>query len=370
LADFAFRLTGGLESDYSEERRQGGGATKGEKNSGDPLRNEDNIAESISAFLLGTFFVSERYTVTAGTRLGEVEFRSKDLIPPTTLNKDGSGNVRYSQFSPVFGVTRHMSQTVNVFANYGRGVETPTLAEVAYASRSSGTPDTVFNPTIRASKSDQAEVGLKWRPGRAQSLSATVFWVSTEDEIVTDQNDFGRSSFKNAPKTKRTGAELSWNREWSAQWRSLVTATMIDATYESAFSTNAGSVAAGKRIPGVPAHVAFAEIEWAQARNTRSAVQGWSVGLEAQSVGRRYANDTNTLSADSFETVALRSGYSRTVGATDLRVFARVDNLLNEKYVGSVIVTNPNPANLPTAAPFEPSPERNWMVGVKAVTRF
>jgi iron complex outermembrane receptor protein len=121
-------------------------------------------------------------------------------------------------------------------------------------------------------------------------------------------------------------------------------------------------VGAGKKIPGIPANVVFGELEWAQARNTRSAVQGWSAGLEAQSVGRRYANDVNTLSADSFETVALRSGYSRTVGATDLRVFARIDNLLDEKYVGSVIVNN--------TSPFEPSPERNWMVGVKAVTRF
>ena len=362
LADVAFRLTGGLEADYSEERRQGGAATAGEKVPGSLTRNEDNIAQAMNAYLLGTFFFSERYTVTAGTRLGEVEFESKDLYV-TSMNADGSGKVRYSQVSPVVGVTRHVDPSLNVFVNYGRGFETPTLAEVSYASSSSGTtPTSTFNRTIRSSKNDQAELGVKWRPGRGQSLSATVFWVSTENEIVTDQSAFGRTSFKNAPKTKRTGGEISWNREWSTQWRLLIAATVIDATYETTFMSGTSVVGAGKKIPGIPANVVFGELEWAQARNTRSAVQGWSAGLEAQSVGRRYANDVNTLSADSFETVALRSGYSRTVGATDLRVFARIDNLLDEKYVGSVIVNN--------ASPFEPSPERNWIVGVKAVTRF
>jgi iron complex outermembrane receptor protein len=361
-AEVPFRLTGGLEADYSEERRQGGAATSGEKLSGSLTRNEDNIAQAMNAYLLGTFFASERYTVTAGTRVGEVEFESKDLFV-TSMNADGSGKVRYSQVSPVVGVTRHMGQFMNVFVNYGRGFETPTLAEVAYASSASGTtPTSTFNRTIRSSKNDQAEFGVKWRPRSGQSLTATVFWVSTENEIVTDQSAFGRTSFKNAPKTQRTGAEISWNREWSAQWRSLIAATVIDATYDTAFVSGSSTIGAGKKIPGIPAHVVFGELEWAQARNTRSAVQGWSAGLEAQSVGRRYANDVNTLSADAFETVALRSGYSRTVGFTDLRVFARIDNLLDEKYVGSVIVNN--------TSPFEPSPERNWMVGVKAVTRF
>ncbi|MEN9764544.1 MAG: hypothetical protein RL397_499, partial [Pseudomonadota bacterium] len=97
--------------------------------------------------------------------------------------------------------------------------------------------------------------------------------------------------------------------------------------------------------------------------NARALAHGWSAGIELQSIGRRYANDANTLSADPFESVAIRSAYSRTVGSTDLQVFARIDNLLDEKYAGSVIVNN-------NTAPFEPSPERNWMLGLKAVTRF
>jgi len=70
FSDVTFRLTGGFEADYSEERRQGGAATGGEKVAGSLTRNEDNVAQSVNAYLLGTFFVSERYTVTAGARVG------------------------------------------------------------------------------------------------------------------------------------------------------------------------------------------------------------------------------------------------------------------------------------------------------------
>jgi len=357
FVDFPFSVTAGLEWDYSKERRQGGVASSGEKST--LTRDEDNIAESLNAYLLGTFFVSDRYTFTAGTRIGEVYFESKDF---RTSDGDGSGKIRYSQFSPVLGVTRHLNSSTNLFVNYGRGFETPTLAEVAYASSSSSsTPTSAFNQSIRASKNDQAEFGMKWSPDPGQRLSAALFWVKATDEIVTDQSNSGRTSFKNAPKTKRQGAELSWVRNWSSHWRSLLAATVIDATYDTAF-TGINAVAAGNKIPGIPGHVVFSEIEWAASRNAKSGPQGWSAGVELQALGRRYANDTNTLTADPFELVALRIGYSKPFSSSGLQVFARIDNVFDKKYVGSVIVNN--------ASPFEPSPLRNWMVGVKGQARF
>lgn len=360
IGNTPLRLTTGLEADFSKERRQGGTAIVGEKTT--TTRNEDNSAEAVNAFVVGTFFVSEHYTVTAGARLGNITFKSKDFVV-TANDPDGSGKVSYSQFSPVVGVTRHVGPTMNVFANYGRGFETPTLAEVSYASSASGTvPTSSFNTAIRGSKNDQAELGVKWRPDLSQSLSATVFWVASSDEIVTDQSASGRTSFKNAPKTKRSGAEVSWVKSWAPQWRSVLAATLIDATYNTAFLSGTTAVAAGNKIPGIPEHVLFGELEWAQARNTRSVPLGWSAGAELQSVGQRFANDLNTLRADSFESVAIRSGYSQSYGKTDVQVFARVDNVFSEKYVGSVIVNN--------VSPFEPSPERNWTVGVKATAGF
>ena len=368
-------MTVGLESDYSKERRQGGatgvGSTPPGEKSGALTRDEDNIAQSRNAFVVGNFLVSERYSVTAGARLGEVRFESQDFISATV--DVGSGKIRYSQFSPVLGVTRHVSPTINIFLNYGRGFETPTLAEIAYVKNvGSNMNDKAFRSDIRAAKNEQVELGFKRLLGDRQSFSGTLFWVETIDEIVTDLNRGGQASFKNAPKTRRLGSEFSWHAIFSKHWRSVVAFTYIDAEYTQAFESQrfqfpsvvTDTVNSGNKLPAVPSHSLFAELEWAQARNARAIAQGWSAGIELQSVGRRYANDTNTLSSDPFETLALRAAYSKSVGITDLQFFARIDNALDEKYVGSVIV---NAAN---DRVFEPSPPRNWMVGVKGQARF
>jgi iron complex outermembrane receptor protein len=137
---------------------------------------------------------------------------------------------------------------------------------------------------------------------------------------------------------------------------------MLDATYETAFTGGTSAISAGNKIPGIPGHVFFSEIGWAESRNAKSGPQGWSAGVELQVLGRRYANDINTLSADPFESVALRTGYSKSFASSNFQVFARIDNVFDKEYVGSVIVNN--------ASPFEPSPLRNWMVGVEGQARF
>jgi iron complex outermembrane receptor protein len=370
IAGIPALMTVGLESDYSKEHRQGGTTSAGEK-TGAVDRDEDNIAHSSNAFVVGNFLVSERYSITAGARIGEMRFESQDFVPATT--NAGSGKIRYSQFSPVLGITRHISPSTNLFLNYGRGFETPTLAEIAYVKNvGTNLNDKAFRSDIKAAKNEQVELGFKRRLGNAQSFSGTFFWAETTDEIVTDLNRGGRASFKNAPKTRRLGSEFSWQASLSKHWRSVVALTFIDAEYTQAFesqrfqfpSVETDRIDPGNKIPAVPRHSFFAELEWAQVRNSRAIAQGWSAGIELQSVGRRYANDMNTLRADPFETVALRAGYSKSMGIADLQFFARIDNALDEKYDGSVIV---NAAN---DRVFEPSPERNWMLGLKAVTRF
>jgi iron complex outermembrane receptor protein len=368
FAGLPVALTGGVDVDYSKERRQGGNAKAGEKD-GAPTRNEDNVADSFNTFVVGTFYPSETYTVTAGARLSEITLESKDFY--LNDNRDGSGVKKYSQFSPVVGVTRHLGPSANIFVNYGQGFESPTLVETAY-SREGSVNVGSFRRDLKAAKNEQAELGFKWRPSTTQSFSGTLFWVQTTDEIVTDLNRGGQTSFKNAPKTRRLGSEISWQGSFSKHWRSVVAFTYIDAQYTQAFDTQrfqnpsvvTDRVNSGNKLPAIPSHSLFADLEWAQARNSRAIPQGLSAGVELQSVGRRYANDLNTLSAESFETIAFRAGYSKSVGITDLQLFARIDNALDEKYVGSVIV---NAAN---DRVFEPSPERNWMVGVKTVTRF
>ena len=86
---------------------------------------------------------------------------------------------------------------------------------------------------------------------------------------------------------------------------------------------------------------------------------GTQAGLEWIQSGRLYANDTNTVSADGFSTLAAKVNQVWKIGKSSLNTYLRVDNLLDERYVGSVIV------NQAAAQFFEPAPGRNWTLGFK-----
>ncbi|MAL00733.1 MAG: TonB-dependent siderophore receptor, partial [Alcaligenaceae bacterium] len=71
-------------------------------------------------------------------------------------------------------------------------------------------------------------------------------------------------------------------------------------------------------------------------------------------------NDGNTESAPSYAVFALSTGYTWLAGPWEVSAFARVDNLFDKDYAGSVIVNEGN------GRYYEPAPGRNWTAGVQA----
>jgi iron complex outermembrane receptor protein len=86
---------------------------------------------------------------------------------------------------------------------------------------------------------------------------------------------------------------------------------------------------------------------------------GSQAGLELTRAGRLYANDTNTASADGYTSLNLKASHAWEIGGSTLTAFARIDNLTDEKYVGSVIV------NQASSQYYESAPGRNWSLGLR-----
>jgi iron complex outermembrane receptor protein len=76
------------------------------------------------------------------------------------------------------------------------------------------------------------------------------------------------------------------------------------------------------------------------------------------SAGRLYANDTNTASADGYTVLNLKASHAWRMGKGRLTGYARVDNVTDQKYVGSVIV------NQSSSQFYEPAPGVNYTVGL------
>ena len=349
----------GYEYDISKETRQGGVAALGEKTT--TVRNENNQASNNDLFVQASALVSEKISLVGGLRYSSVSFKSSDNY---LTDGDGSGSTNYKATSPVLGLTYHANDSLNLYANYGKGFESPTLAEVAY--KGAATP--AFNTSINASKSKHYEIGAKWLPNATSRLDATVFQIDSTDEIVVASNTGGNSTFKNAPGTKRTGWELSGNTLLMPNLRATLAASQTNARFSQAFATGSNNIDAGNKIPGIPQSFVFSELLWSSKtmsdstanRNIASKL-GALAGIELTHAGRLYANDTNKATADGYNTLALKASYGWAIGSGVLTTSARVDNATNKRYVGSVIV------NQAASQFYEPAPGRNWTVGLRFV---
>lgn len=342
----------GYDYDLSTELRQAGAAVLGAKTS--TTRNEDNQATNNDLFLQGTALLSDSWSLVAGMRHSQVDLQSDDHY---LSNGNGSGTISYAQTSPVLGVTFHASDRLNLFASYGKGFESPTLAEVAY--NGAGVP--AFNTSINASSSKHVEVGAKWVPTAVSRVDFSVFQIKSTDEIVVASSSGGNSTYKNAPGTERTGWEFAGRTLLKENISLALSASQIDATYSEAF-VSSSAVPAGSYIPGIPQYFMFSELLWSQASMDvarKGRVLGSQAGLELTRAGRLYANDTNTASADGYTTLNLKASHAWKMGGSLFTVFTRIDNLTDEKYVGSVIV------NQATSRFYEPAPGRNWSLGLR-----
>ncbi len=358
--DMPIEWASGYEFDRSREARQGGATVAGQQST--LTRNELNQSENSDLFVQGTALLNDNFSLVTGLRASTVRFISDDYYI-TPKDPDGSGNTSYSANSPVLGATYHARDDVNLYANYGQGFETPTLAEMAYSGTAA--PIGRFNPALNAASSKHIEVGAKWTPTRDARLDFAIYQISTTDEIVVAVSSGGQSAYKNAPGTLRNGFELSGNALLSPHVSALLSASMIDAQYSQTFSSKSASgtttVNAGNKLPGIPQSSVFSEIAWASevAEASRGAATlGTRISLEVIQAGRIYANDTNNDSADGHTIFNIGVNQRWSVGKGFVSFYGRLNNLSDERYIGSVIV------NQSSAQYYEPALPRNWTAGI------
>lgn len=359
-AGAALELVAGLALDRMREHRLGWqdfvGTTLGAQ--GALRRDEDNTVANVDPYVQGVWKATQRWTITAGVRRSNVRFQSRDHY---LANGDDSGGVRYSATLPALAAMYTVTPQLHAYAAYGRGFETPTFNELAY--RPSGAPG--LNFALKPSRSDNVELGVKGRAAARIEWNAALFETRTHDEIVTQTNSGGRSTFQNAGATRRRGLELDATARLVGDWQVQLAQTWLDARYLDAFRTCAATpcvapnlpIAAGNRIPGIARSFTAAEIAWRPA-------QGWRAGAEVRRSSRVWVNDANSEAAPPYTTLAVNAGYVLDVRGWSIAAAARVDNVLDRRYAGSVIVNEGN------GRYYEPAPGRNYTLKATASYAF
>lgn len=338
-------VTVGADYDRSTDDRRGyqnfSGATLGVK--GELRRKEKDTATSLDPYIQAHWEL-DRWTVDAGLRHSTMKMEVDDHY---LANGDASGSKKYQRATPTLSVMYAFTPDLHGYISAGKAFETPTQAEMAYA------PGAVegFNFGLDPATSTQYELGLKARPDERTRVNAAIFEIRTKDEIVVAASEGGRTSYRNAGKTLRRGFELSVQRQFNAQWQANLAYTLLDATYDEAFSQGTTSIDKGNHLPGVPQASLFGELIWKPR-------DGISMGLEGQYRSKVYVEDSNDQHvAPSYAVFNWRTRFEQHYGPWTFHQLLRLDNLLDRQYVGSVIVGDSN------GRYYEAAPGRSWYAG-------
>ncbi len=342
LLDKPYQLTYGMNVGFMKDGRLDRATSAGEITAATPNRDETQNAQNFDQYAQGLWSIDPKWDLHAGVRRTSLNLSVLDNLPAS--NGNGTGNANYSKTIPVIGLTFKANPVLNFYANYGKGFETPTLIEATFSDTSGNGP----NLTLKPSTSTNIEIGSKWLPSEDTRINAALFNITTENEIVVKSGGTF-TTYQNAGNTTRNGAELSAEKKFNNNFSAYAAYTVLNAIFDKDSNFNSG-----KNIPGTYRSQIYAELAW------KYQPMNFQTALEARYNSKVYVDDTNTDAAPDYTIYSIRSSFQQRQGNWKFTEYARIDNIFDQNYIGSIRVNDTNTRF------FEPAPGRNWIMGVKA----
>lgn len=350
-----FSTIAGISFDYMQDKRRGyenflGRATNPSVTGvqGALRRNETNTLYNIDPYVQAQWQFAPNWMLDGGLRYSSVTFKSKDRYI-TATNGDDSGRKRYGKLLPTLGLSWQGLPNTSLYAAYSRSFETGTFLEMSY--RHDQQPGLNFD--LQPLTGHNYEIGAKTQLGDGL-LTTALFHSNTRNDIVSAGTFDGRATYRNAGRTRRQGLELGWKGKVYKHLHLTAAYTLVDAQFTE---NAAGNIRAGSKIPGIAQHNAYAALGW-------HSPQGWRIGADVRHSSKVHVNNANSEAAPAYTVAGSYAGYRWQKGAWQIDANARIDNLFNRDYAGSVIVNDAN------GRYHEPSPKRHYSVGVNVAYRF
>lgn len=314
---------------------------------GETLRtNKREGANSAGAFIQNEILIGEKVSVIAGGRYDNVTYYSEDFLAP----EFGMQQKSFEKFTPKAGLTYRFSNTNSVYANLGGGVEVPAGNETDPA----GTYglDTVYllNPLLDPIESTTFEIGNKnlLYFGSDNFLKYLNYEIALYHIII--KNDIipyrGGRFYFTAGKSHRTGLEISLNAVLSYGISLNGAFTFSSNKYDSykidsAHYGNGGKFADFKdnKVAGIPDIFYNTGITFEP-----EGLGGLYLGASVSGTGKYFVDDANSIEVPAFYILNATLGLSSELKLTDhlgIRGFISVNNLFDDKYVGSAFI-NPD----------------------------
>jgi iron complex outermembrane receptor protein len=337
-----WRLTGGVDVEFQSDDREELDNVNGEAGSNRTRDQTDRIS-NIGPFIRLSADPTAAITVAGGLRYDRTTFDVEDRFLADT--RDDSGTRTMSALSPMAGVTYRISDVVTAFAGISTAFQTPTTTELINNPVATGLNE------LEPQRSVSYELGMRLLRDR-WSVEASAYHTRLRDALVPYQiaGGDGREFFRNAGRTRQRGLEAAAHVQLTDDVAFATSYTWNDFVFID--DGLPGAAFEGHQLPGVAPH------HW----TVRGA---WSPGavfveLEVEHTSRFYAADSNEAASrnPAATVVDMRGGGTLRLGGSRWEPFIGLNNLLDEKYFGSVVI------NAAGGRYFEPAPGRNIYLGL------
>ena len=274
---------------------------------------------------IGAYFIQHinylNWTLNAGVRWDNNTLGVNDYFTSDGVN---SATKKLEAFSPQIGLSYAFSPRFSLFVNHSKSYETPSLSELSADPNGAGG----FNDALEIQKANNREVGVNFYKNSTK-ISLVYFDILTENDLVPYRlADFpGRTFYRNAGSTSRSGFEFLLAYRFSEKWSSQLTWNNGEFTYVD--YENNGTNYNGKKLPGVPTTFGQWNINFYPKKD-------WQLRYARTYRGKLSAQDSNETTLNSFwrDDLSLRIPVS--LSEQKLNFLFGANNIFNVAYSDNV----------------------------------
>jgi len=283
---------------------------------GDQTLDQLEKFNSIGVYILDHFAIDD-WKIHGGLRFDYNLLEAEDMF---LSNGDDSGSISLTSLNPSLGISRMIGESSAAFLNYSTSFETPTLTELTANPSGQGG----FNNELKPQSADHYEVGWRQTVGARTKYEVSLYHIaSTDESIPYELQDFpGRTFFRNAGNTERTGIEMSSDIQFSNRLSSRVVYSYAQVEF-SDFEIE-GDNLEGNRIPGLPDHQASLSLNYKTDR--------FYARFQANHLGSIYLNNANTVKTSSSTISALQLGAHINTSSLSITPSLALNNLFDVDY--------------------------------------
>lgn len=308
------------------------------------VADETQTASSVGVFAQGDLDLTDRWTVSLGTRFDHTKF---DIDDDYLSDGDNGGDRSFDQWSGSAGLSYRYLPDHQAYLSTGTAYETPTFTEFANPARVGG-----FNPDIEPQKAWNREIGLRGSfVDAGLDYDVALFSTRVRDSLIA-YKDGGRDFYRNAGRSRQDGLEVALGWQFAEDWRLDSALTLARYEFQD-YVNDKGEDLANNRIPGLPERTWVNQLTW-QGLGERFAT------LETRYVGSMVADDENRVKIDDVWLANLRAGDGWRLGDdTLLKAYVGVQNLFDREYYDNIVINDERGRHFNTA------PDRSVYAGVE-----